>query len=247
MSTKMTGLSDEGMVTTAGDTGTLVTDGSLVIGNTNTDNVVFNAEINSHIIPNTADSFLLGTASKPWKGLYFHDMLARKSQTGAGFTTVGFVDPGSNSFAITIPAASGTVALEGLLPSFLAFGKNNQQSAPLTNFELSTVNGSTNARGWRMPVDGLITDISCQFDVTNVSGTNEFHLSLWLNGTEQVAYQIDLFNLANGDNGISHPLNPPLAFVVNDTITLKMSLITQLIPQGTFTVKDLACLIRILN
>jgi|TARA_R110000824_G_scaffold373638_4_gene564032 hypothetical protein len=242
----MTGLSDEGMVTTAGDTGTLVTDGSLVIGNTNTDNVVFNAEINSHITPNVADSFLLGSAAKPWKGLYFHDMLTRKSQTGPGFISVGFVDPGQGSFAITVPAASGTVALEGLLPSFLGFGKNGIQSAPVTNYELTTVNGSQNALGWRMPVDGFITNISCQFDVSNAVGNNIFQIALWKNGVEQASQYITLLtDLVNGDAGISHAYNPPLAFATNDTITLKMTLAKG--TSSSLSVDDLACLLRILN
>ena len=246
MSTKLTGIGADGMTTTAGDTGTLVTEGSLVIGNANTDNVVFNADINSNFIPNTADSFLLGNASKPWRGLYFNDSLIRKSQSSTGFTSVGFVDPGAESFAITVPAASGTVALEGLLPSFLGFGKNGSQSAPVTNFELTTVNGSQNALGWRMPVDGFITNISCQFDAFNAVGTNIFQIALWKNGVEQASQYITLLtDLSNGDAGISHAYDPPLAFATNDTITLKMTLAKG--TSSSLSVDDLACLLRILN
>ena len=245
MSTKLTGIGADGMTTTAGDTGTLVTEGSLVIGNADTDNVVFYADINSNFIPNTADSFLLGSAAKPWRGLYFNDSIIRKSQSGPGFISVGFVDPGQQSFAITVPAVDGTLAVEGLLPSYLAFGKNGTQSAPVTDYELTTVNGSQNAQGWRMPVVGFVTNMSCQFDATATGNQTGFVLALWKNGVLQAGYDITLNGMASGDNGASLEFPTPLAFAANDTLTLKMSLTAG--GGASLSVDDLACLLRILN
>jgi hypothetical protein len=57
--------------------GSLVVNGSvtahgstLTLGDANTDNVVFNADVNSNIIPNTDSAYDLGSASQQWKDLY---------------------------------------------------------------------------------------------------------------------------------------------------------------------------------
>jgi hypothetical protein len=245
MSTKMTGLDDLGMVTTAGDTGTLTTDGSLTIGNADTDNVVFNADIASSIIPDAANTYHLGSGLKPWSILYVSEGIVRRSQIGDGFTTLGFVDPNGTANVITVPAINGTMAVEGLLPSYLAFGKNGAQNAPLTDYELTTINGSQNAQGWRMPVDGLVTNLSVQFDVTATGNQNGFLVSLWKNGVLQAEYDISLTNVVSGDNGASLTFSTPLQFAANDRLTLKMSLTVG--GGSSLSVNDLACLLRILN
>jgi hypothetical protein len=44
--------------------------GTLTLGNADTDNVVFSADINSNIIPNTDNTYDLGTSTKEWRNLY---------------------------------------------------------------------------------------------------------------------------------------------------------------------------------
>lgn len=55
-------------------TGTITFDGDIQFGDSDTDNVVFSADINSNIIPNIASNgttgFDLGTASKKWTAIY---------------------------------------------------------------------------------------------------------------------------------------------------------------------------------
>ena len=46
------------------------TDGSVTLGDANTDNVVFSADVNSHIIPNTDSAYDLGSSSQQWRNLY---------------------------------------------------------------------------------------------------------------------------------------------------------------------------------
>jgi hypothetical protein len=245
MATKLTGLDDLGFTTTAGDTGTLVTDGSLTIGNADTDNVVFNADIKSHMIPDDAATYHLGSGLKPWSIVYVSEGIVRRSQIGDGYTTLGFVDPNATTNVITVPAITGTLAVEGLLPSYLAFGKSGTQSAPVTDYELTTVNGSQNAQGWRMPVAGLVTNMSCQFEATATGNQNGFVLALWKNGVLQSGYDITLNGLASGDNGASLAFPNPLAFAANDRLTLKMSLTVG--GGASLSVNDLACLLRVLN
>ncbi len=45
-------------------------DGNITIGNTNTDNVVFNADIDSNFIPDDDDTYDLGSSTKEWQDLY---------------------------------------------------------------------------------------------------------------------------------------------------------------------------------
>ena len=61
-------------------TGNITADGSIQLGDTNTDNIVFNADINSSIIPDDNETWDLGsdpTASgKAWRNIYTKDILA---------------------------------------------------------------------------------------------------------------------------------------------------------------------------
>ncbi len=50
--------------------GNITSDGSLTFGDAATDNVVFAADINSHIIPNTDDTYDLGSTGQQWRNLY---------------------------------------------------------------------------------------------------------------------------------------------------------------------------------
>ena len=50
--------------------GNITSDGSLTFGDADTDNVVFAADVNSHIIPNTDDTYDLGSSTQEWRNLY---------------------------------------------------------------------------------------------------------------------------------------------------------------------------------
>ena len=79
--------------------GTLIVDGEVTfkagtnsninLGDANTDNVVFNADVNSNIIPNTDDTYDLGNITQEWRHLYldgtaYVDNLAADSATITG-------------------------------------------------------------------------------------------------------------------------------------------------------------------
>ena len=51
-------------------TGNITADGNVTIGNDDTDDVVFNAELSNNIIPNTTDTYNLGSTNKRWNELY---------------------------------------------------------------------------------------------------------------------------------------------------------------------------------
>ncbi len=50
--------------------GNITSDGDLTLGDSATDSVTFGADVNSHIIPNTDDTFDLGSSSQEWRNLY---------------------------------------------------------------------------------------------------------------------------------------------------------------------------------
>ena len=62
-------------------TGDITWDGSIVFGNDNLDNVTFDADINSSIIPNVNNEFDIGSSDKEWQNLYAHNLLSTNLTT----------------------------------------------------------------------------------------------------------------------------------------------------------------------
>ena len=52
--------------------GNITSDGSLTFGDADTDNVVFAADVNSHIIPNTDDTYDLGSTGQRWRNVWLN-------------------------------------------------------------------------------------------------------------------------------------------------------------------------------
>ena len=61
-------------------TGNITADGNITIGDANTDNVTFNAEINSDIVPDVTNTYSLGsdpgTGGKQWADVYTQNLIA---------------------------------------------------------------------------------------------------------------------------------------------------------------------------
>ena len=72
-----------GMVTFASGS-----NGNITIGDANTDNLVINADVNSHIIPNTDDTYDLGSASQEWRNLYIDGTANIDTLSVSAVTTV---------------------------------------------------------------------------------------------------------------------------------------------------------------
>ena len=63
-------------------------DGIINVGDKDTDNVVFHADIDSSIIPDTTETHDLGTADKEWNTIYAHDLSASNDLDVLGVTTL---------------------------------------------------------------------------------------------------------------------------------------------------------------
>ena len=62
--------------------------GTITIGDATGDNVVFNADVNSSVIPNTNDTFDLGSTSQGWANVYTNKIVAIGAGTSVGTSAV---------------------------------------------------------------------------------------------------------------------------------------------------------------
>lgn len=63
--------------------------GDVYLGDANTDNVYFNADVNSNIIPNTDNVFDLGTGAQRWNDIFFGGLLTGGNATFVDLTVTG--------------------------------------------------------------------------------------------------------------------------------------------------------------
>ena len=260
MAGKLVGLS-KGQVRTLGDTGTVSHDGSIIIGNADTDVIEVNAEFTSSLVPNAAFTYNLGSVAKPWSQVF----------AGAVTSTSGFTHVGSNGNAVMLvfpenpggqqiyvyqdvsnyqyPNNTVTVAIEGATPSLLPYGKNGTLSATDGNpvdFEFTTVNGAQNGVGYRMPTPGVVTNFSFQCLVSSTSQA-QLEIVLTKNGTE-TSHKITLYPSSTGALGESLDLYAnPLSFQQNDTLGLQYKSSLSSGAGGSLSTSDHSCLIRILH
>lgn len=111
---------------------------------------------------------------------------------------------------------SGTTSFASIqYPSFLVFGYETSISNQVTWVEGKTTNGSQNGQGWRMPVGGSVTHISCQFDCTT-AGAN-FEVELYKNGA--ATGKTLAFTPAVGDAGSNAAITAE-SFNAGDRLTL---------------------------
>jgi hypothetical protein len=85
-------------------TGAITADGDLTLGDANTDNIVFKADINSNLIPNTDNSFDLGSLTQSWRRVYVDNMRLGDPETtdSYNFSQTSIVGSG------TLPAKTFT-------------------------------------------------------------------------------------------------------------------------------------------
>ena len=156
---KLTGLNTStGRNTTAGDTDTVDLDGSLTIGNADTDAVIFNAEIDSDFIPDDNNTYDLGSSSKRWAQLHteqasFEDVImAELSIPGVQLQT------DTNAFTFTCPYNLSLTGVQLILDSHGTSGN--------VTVTISVVGGST-------------------LNTTSITGTNLFASSTFTSSRSQ--------------------------------------------------------------
>jgi len=99
-----------GDVTVDGD---ITLGGSITLGDADTDSITLGAEVDSHVVPNTDDTYDLGSASKEWRNLYLDgtaniDSLVADTADINGGTIDGTTIGGTTAAAITGTTITGT-------------------------------------------------------------------------------------------------------------------------------------------
>lgn len=88
--------------------------GTITLGDANTDNVVFTADVNSNIVPNTDNSYDLGSSSQQWRNLYVNGTSDLTDLYASGIATATTLHVGSNikanSGILTATTFSGNLA-----------------------------------------------------------------------------------------------------------------------------------------
>ena len=94
--------------------------GNITLGSANDDNVVFSADVNSNIIPNTDNTFDLGSSGQQWKDIYINgigyiDQLGTDADPSTAFINGGEIDavPLGSESPITSLTVSGVTDLNG--------------------------------------------------------------------------------------------------------------------------------------
>jgi len=77
-------------------TGNITLGGNITVGDADTDEINFNADLTSDIVPNVTATFDLGASGKEWQNIYLSN---------------GLID--NNGITLTFPTNSGAVATEG--------------------------------------------------------------------------------------------------------------------------------------
>jgi hypothetical protein len=90
--------------------GTISADGSITLGDTATDNIVLNADINSNIIPNTNGSFDIGNSTQYWSNGFFESVKLTASAS-LGMTALEIDANDEDQAAFTIDGEQTTVAV----------------------------------------------------------------------------------------------------------------------------------------
>ena len=92
-----------------GVTGNITATGSITMGDADTDNITFNADVNSNIVPNTHDSFSLGIDTKSCQNLFLSNgIVFEGSSADAHETTLVAANPTADA-TVTIPNETGTI------------------------------------------------------------------------------------------------------------------------------------------
>jgi hypothetical protein len=113
--------------------------GSVNLGDDNTDNVVFNADVNSNVIPNTDNTYDLGSSGQEWRNLYIDgtaniDNVAADSATITGNLDVQGITTLDSTSVDGSLSVSGSLDVTGAVTSSLkAFTVTSTKNPSGTN------------------------------------------------------------------------------------------------------------------
>lgn len=139
--------------------GNITLGGNITIGDADTDNINLNAEINSHVIPNTDNTFDLGSVTKEWRNLYvdgtanIDSLVADTADINGGTidgTTIGGTTPAAADFTTmdttgnaTVGGTLGVTGAATLSSTLDVTGVTTLGTANVTTGNITAVNSTT--------------------------------------------------------------------------------------------------------
>jgi hypothetical protein len=225
--------------------------GTLTFGDLNTDNIVFNADLNSHVIPNQHNTFDLGSTGQRWRNLYvettsfLNTLQVSGNATISGTTTInsGTIDTTNtiatlfNATATTVNAfGAGTTINIGPNSGTLTIGNPTVVGTQTTQNLYNTVATTVNAFGAATNITMGSATVSGTFRVKNLA--SYFDGTINVNGGE-ILSSVNNFNLLINNSGVN--IGSAIGTgttVINNSFQVKGSTI-DLTNQGVnITVKD---------
>ncbi|MCX7737382.1 MAG: hypothetical protein N2319_11815 [Candidatus Kapabacteria bacterium] len=195
-------------------------DGDVTLGNANTDNVVFNADVNSNIIPNTDIAFNLGAPAQRWNNIYYGGTLTGGAASFSSLTVTGQSDL-QGQIVNTSANNGGAVYVNDL---FTVVNNVTHQANTVhqgtTDLQQSIFN-STGNNGGAVHVNDALTVVNATALQSTLSVTGATTLSSTLNVTGASTFQSTIdaqqsISNSTGNNGGAVHVNDALT-VVNAT------------------------------
>ena len=109
--------------------GNIVLGGTITVGDADTDNMIINANVNSHIIPNTDDTYDLGSSGQSWRNLYINGTAEADAYTVNGTALNEYI-------ADTVGAMVGSNTESGIAVAY-------QDGDNTLDFTVATLNQDT--------------------------------------------------------------------------------------------------------
>ena len=149
--------------------------GSVTLGDANTDNVVFNADVNSNVVPNTNNAFDLGSTSQEWRHLWVTgngniDHLVSDSADITGSLTVGGLTSLNGNIDLG-NATSDTLSVTARVDTDFVPSTNNVRSLGTASLQwkdlhVKNVSADSATIGGDLDVQGITTLDSASIDGT---------------------------------------------------------------------------------
>jgi len=155
--------------------GNITADGSITLGDADTDNIVFNADINSSLIPNTNGSFDIGNTGQYWSNGFFEHVKLHAA-SDLGLVTLEIDADDADQAALTIDGEQTTVATfridaDKLTTNSAALFSDNSAS-PLARESVQVLQANTAAvaaTALKIQSDGGITGMTLDKNFTDVN------------------------------------------------------------------------------
>jgi hypothetical protein len=155
--------------------GAISADGSITLGDTATDNIVLNADINSSIIPNTNGSFDIGNSTQYWSNGFF-ESIKLTAAADLGMTTLEIDANDADQAALTIDGEQTTIAVMRIdadaltTNSAAVFDDNSADTSTRASVQIVQDNAAAlAATALKIQSDGGITGMQIDKNYTDVS------------------------------------------------------------------------------